>query len=107
MVMQSGMHPAAIKDSVTSEIRPILYLYLCRHPISRAPAHLPCPLCFFITLSPSPLSYFVLGPNQTAPGGCTIAGLLNLEDGKVRSTVARTIQAAAEHAAGLGQGQKK
>ncbi|EPQ26455.1 uncharacterized protein PFL1_06103 [Pseudozyma flocculosa PF-1] len=59
MVMQSGMHPAAIKDSVTT------------------------------------------------PGGCTIAGLLNLEDGKVRSTVARTIQAAAEHASGLGQTTKK
>ncbi|KAJ1602247.1 hypothetical protein NDA14_003350 [Ustilago hordei] len=58
MVMQSGMHPAAIKDSVTT------------------------------------------------PGGCTIAGLLNLEDGKVRSTVARTIQAAAEHASGLGQTEK-
>ncbi|SAM61344.1 probable PRO3-delta 1-pyrroline-5-carboxylate reductase [Ustilago bromivora] len=58
MVMQSGMHPAAIKDSVTT------------------------------------------------PGGCTIAGLLNLEDGKVRSTVARTIQAAAEHASGLGQTKK-
>ncbi|SPO20227.1 probable PRO3 - delta 1-pyrroline-5-carboxylate reductase [Ustilago trichophora] len=58
MVMQSGMHPAAIKDSVTT------------------------------------------------PGGCTIAGLLNLEDGKVRSTVARTIQAAAEHASGLGQAKK-
>lgn len=55
MVLQSGMHPASIKDSVTT------------------------------------------------PGGCTIAGLLALEDGKVRSTVARTIQAAAEHAAGLGQ----
>lgn len=58
MVMQSGMHPSAIKDSVTT------------------------------------------------PGGCTIAGLLNLEDGKVRSTVARTIQAAAEHASGLGQTKK-
>ncbi|CAO1624393.1 unnamed protein product [Jaminaea pallidilutea] len=55
MVLQSGVHPATIKDSVTT------------------------------------------------PGGCTIAGLLALEDGKVRSTVARTIQAAAEHAAGLGQ----
>ncbi|PWN39267.1 pyrroline-5-carboxylate reductase [Ceraceosorus guamensis] len=58
MVLQSGAHPASIKDSVTT------------------------------------------------PGGCTIAGLLNLEDGKVRSTVARTIQAAAEHAAGLGQVKK-
>ncbi|MCO5549568.1 hypothetical protein L7F22_003040 [Adiantum nelumboides] len=55
MVLQSGMHPAAIKDSVTT------------------------------------------------PGGCTIAGLMNLEDGRLRSTVARTIQAATEHAAGLGK----
>lgn len=55
MVLQSGAHPAAIKDSVTT------------------------------------------------PGGCTIAGLLQMEDGKVRSTIARTIQTAAEHAAGLGK----
>ncbi|SCV71066.1 BQ2448_3828 [Microbotryum intermedium] len=53
MVLQTGMHPAALKDSVTS--------------------------------------------------GCTIAGLLALEDGRVRSTVARCIQATALHAAGLGQ----
>jgi pyrroline-5-carboxylate reductase len=58
MVLQSGMHPAAIKDSVTT------------------------------------------------PGGCTIAGLMNLEDGRLRSTVARTIQAATEHAAGLGKPKK-
>ncbi|GAA5854787.1 hypothetical protein JCM5353_003436 [Sporobolomyces roseus] len=55
MVLQTGMHPAALKDSVTT------------------------------------------------PGGCTIAGLLALEDGKVRSTVARCIQATTEHAAGLGR----
>ena len=55
MVLESGTHPAAIKDSVTT------------------------------------------------PGGCTIAGLLQMEDGRVRSTVARTIQTAAEHAAGLGK----
>ncbi|KAK0557217.1 delta 1-pyrroline-5-carboxylate reductase [Tilletia horrida] len=47
-----------------------------------------------------------LKDSVTTPGGCTIAGLLNLEDGKVRSTVARTIQAATEHAAGLGQAKK-
>ncbi|CAD6898697.1 unnamed protein product [Tilletia controversa] len=58
MVLQTSIHPAALKDSVTT------------------------------------------------PGGCTIAGLLNLEDGKVRSTVARTIQAATEHASGLGQTKK-
>ncbi|GAA5830679.1 hypothetical protein JCM3766R1_003387 [Sporobolomyces carnicolor] len=55
MVLQTGMHPAALKDSVTT------------------------------------------------PGGCTIAGLLALEDGKVRSTVARCIQITTEHAAGLGK----
>ncbi|GAA5987976.1 hypothetical protein JCM11641_005969 [Rhodosporidiobolus odoratus] len=54
MVLQTGLHPAALKDSVTT------------------------------------------------PGGCTIAGLLMLEDGKVRSTVARCIQATTQHAAGLG-----
>ncbi|KAM0748132.1 pyrroline-5-carboxylate reductase [Meredithblackwellia eburnea MCA 4105] len=59
MVMQTGMHPAAIKDSVTT------------------------------------------------PGGCTIAGLLALEDGRVRSTVARCIQATTLHAAGLGKPAEK
>ena len=54
MVLQSGLHPAAIKDSVTT------------------------------------------------PGGCTIAGLLTLEDGRVRSTIARCIQTATQHASGLG-----
>lgn len=54
MVLQSGSHPAAIKDSVTT------------------------------------------------PGGCTIAGLLTLEDGRVRSTIARCIQTATQHASGLG-----
>merc|ERR1711939_803803 len=38
----------------------------------------------------------------TTPGGCTIAGLLTLEDGKVRSTIARCIQTATQHASGLG-----
>lgn len=38
-----------------------------------------------------------------APGGCTIAGLLTLEDGRVRSTIARTIQAATERASQLGK----
>lgn len=39
----------------------------------------------------------------TTPGGCTIAGLLQMEDGRLRSTVARSIQKAAEHAASLGK----
>ncbi|BGP16842.1 hypothetical protein JCM10213_003338 [Rhodosporidiobolus nylandii] len=55
MVLQTGVHPAALKDSVTT------------------------------------------------PGGCTIAGLLRLEDGQMRSTIARCIQATTLHAAGLGK----
>ncbi|KIY47321.1 pyrroline-5-carboxylate reductase [Fistulina hepatica ATCC 64428] len=59
MVLQSGMHPAQLKDNVTT------------------------------------------------PGGCTIAGLLALEDGRVRSTIARGIQVATERASELGQPKKK
>jgi len=39
----------------------------------------------------------------TTPGGCTIAGLLALEDGRVRSTIARGIQVATERAGELGR----
>ncbi|KZO95294.1 pyrroline-5-carboxylate reductase [Calocera viscosa TUFC12733] len=42
----------------------------------------------------------------TTPGGCTIAGVLMLEDGRVRSTVARAIQVATERASELGQPAK-
>ncbi|OCF56383.1 pyrroline-5-carboxylate reductase [Kwoniella mangroviensis CBS 10435] len=35
-----------------------------------------------------------LKDSVTTPGGCTIAGLLTLEDGRVRSTMARAIQVA-------------
>ncbi|PVG02803.1 pyrroline-5-carboxylate reductase [Serendipita vermifera] len=42
----------------------------------------------------------------TTPGGCTIAGLLTLEDGRVRSTIARAIQVATERASVLGQPTK-
>jgi len=42
----------------------------------------------------------------TTPGGCTIAGLLAMEDGRVRSTIARAIQVATEHASALGQPSK-
>ncbi|KIM87026.1 hypothetical protein PILCRDRAFT_815459 [Piloderma croceum F 1598] len=43
----------------------------------------------------------------TTPGGCTIAGLLALEDGRVRSTIARAIQIATERASELGQPNRK
>jgi len=43
----------------------------------------------------------------TTPGGCTIAGLLAMEDGRVRSTIARAIQVATERASELGQPVKK
>lgn len=54
MVLQTGQHPAALKDQVTT------------------------------------------------PAGCTIAGLLALEDGRIRSVVARGIERATQVAAGLG-----
>ncbi|KAI9179177.1 delta 1-pyrroline-5-carboxylate reductase [Blastocladiella emersonii ATCC 22665] len=57
LVLQSGDHPAMVKDSVTT------------------------------------------------PGGCTIAGLLTMEDGKIRSTLARTIQEATTVASTLGNKQ--
>jgi pyrroline-5-carboxylate reductase len=38
----------------------------------------------------------------TTPAGCTIAGLLSMEDGKIRSTLARAVQEATVVASGLG-----
>jgi pyrroline-5-carboxylate reductase len=38
----------------------------------------------------------------TTPAGCTIAGILTMEDGRIRSVLARTVQEAAKVAAGLG-----
>ncbi|MFT7520272.1 MAG: pyrroline-5-carboxylate reductase [Kiritimatiellia bacterium] len=55
MVLSTGEHPAALKDSVTT------------------------------------------------PAGCTIAGLLMMEDGRIRSTMARAIQEATQVASRLGQ----
>lgn len=50
-----------------------------------------------------------LRDDVTTPAGCTIGGLLMLEDGKIRSVLARAIEEAARIASGLGQtgkGQK-
>jgi pyrroline-5-carboxylate reductase len=55
MVLQTGLHPAALKDQVTT------------------------------------------------PAGSTIAGLLTLEDGRIRSVIARAVEEAAGVAAKLGQ----
>jgi pyrroline-5-carboxylate reductase len=55
MVLQTGMHPAALKDQVTT------------------------------------------------PAGSTIAGLLILEDGRIRSVIARAVEEAAQVASKLGQ----
>ncbi len=55
MVLQTGRHPAALKDEVTT------------------------------------------------PAGCTIAGLLTMEDGRIRSTLARTVEEATRTASSLGQ----
>jgi len=54
MVLETGAHPAALKDDVLT------------------------------------------------PAGCTITGLLAMEDGNIRSTLARGVQQAAQAAAGLG-----
>jgi pyrroline-5-carboxylate reductase len=54
MVLDTDMHPAALKDQVTT------------------------------------------------PAGCTIAGILTMEDGRIRSVLARTVQEAAKVASGLG-----
>ncbi len=56
MVLQTGQHPAALKDQVTT------------------------------------------------PAGCTIAGLLTMEDGRIRSVIARAVEEAAVVAGKLGQG---
>jgi pyrroline-5-carboxylate reductase len=74
MALQPDAHPAQIKDSVASELERLI-------PRVSPPTH--------VFLS--------------APGGCTIAGLLTLEDGRVRSTIARAIQVATERAGELGQ----
>jgi pyrroline-5-carboxylate reductase len=58
MVLETGMHPAALKDQVTT------------------------------------------------PAGSTIAGLLILEDGRIRSVIARAVEEAAKTAAKLGQTTK-
>jgi pyrroline-5-carboxylate reductase len=76
MALQPGAHPARIKDAVTSER---CSLYSMRTKVDQ---------------------------RLLAPGGCTIAGLLALEDGKVRSTIARAIQIATERASELGQPPK-
>ena len=55
MVLQTGQHPAALKDQVTT------------------------------------------------PAGCTIAGLLTMEDGRIRSVIARAVEEAAIVAGKLGQ----
>lgn len=44
-----------------------------------------------------------LRDDVTTPAGCTIAGLLMLEDGKIRSVLARAIEEATRTAACLGQ----
>jgi len=43
----------------------------------------------------------------TTPAGCTIAGILTMEDGRIRSVLARTVQEAARVASGLGKTPEK
>jgi pyrroline-5-carboxylate reductase len=44
-----------------------------------------------------------LKDDVTTPGGCTIAGLMVLEDGRARSVLARAIETTTKVAAGLGK----
>ena len=46
-----------------------------------------------------------LRDDVTTPAGCTIGGLLMMEDGKIRSVLARAIEEATRIAAGLGSGK--
>ena len=46
----------------------------------------------------------LLRDKVSTPGGCTIGGLLVLEDGKVRGTVAKAVKEATVVASGLGKG---
>lgn len=45
-----------------------------------------------------------LRDDVTTPAGCTIAGLLELEDGKIRSTLAKAVEQATATASQLGNG---
>jgi hypothetical protein len=45
----------------------------------------------------------IIREQVSTPAGCTIAGLLAMEDGRVRSVIARTIQEATNVAGGLGK----
>ena len=44
-----------------------------------------------------------LKDDVTTPAGCTISALLSLEDGRLRSVLARGVQEAARSASGLGK----
>jgi pyrroline-5-carboxylate reductase len=48
-----------------------------------------------------------LRDDVTTPAGCTIAGLLMLEDGRVRSVLARAVEEATKTAAHLGASPAK
>src|SRR4029077_19557250 len=48
-----------------------------------------------------------LRDDVTTPAGCTIGGLLMLEDGKIRSVLARAVEEATKIAAHLGAGTSK
>jgi pyrroline-5-carboxylate reductase len=43
-----------------------------------------------------------LKDDVTTPAGCTIAGILALEDGKIRSVLSRAVEVASRRAAELG-----
>lgn len=48
----------------------------------------------------------IISEKVSTPGGCTIGGLLVLEEGKVRGTIARSVREATDVASQLGKGVK-
>lgn len=48
-----------------------------------------------------------LRDDVTTPAGCTIGALLTMEDGKIRSVLARAVEEATRIASGLGDSKKR
>ncbi len=45
----------------------------------------------------------VLKGQVTTPGGCTIAGVMQMEEGRIRSVLAKTLQAACDAAGAMAK----
>jgi hypothetical protein len=101
MILDTKTHPAVLKDGVTSKLFSLPYLPSVFTLPNIHRVHSPTSN-HLLLLS----ELWLIACSAIAPGGCTIAGLMRMEDGNVRSTLARTIEAATLHATGLGQEKK-